>query len=391
MIVIISPTESVLTKRGQRHPNFAKYLVNQGENILYVTTDFYHAEKRIFQKKEIEHALKATPYPIKFLHIGSYKKNISFKRFLWCIILSIKAFSFLIKRIKKDDVLMVPSRPTELLTLARILKFLKQCKVVVDVEDVWPDAFLIKNKLLKSLFFLYCNIHNKYGMKACDLAFYVSPNFIEWINRYHPNTKKIFTPIGIEENYIVKKIETYIETPKKIKLLYIGSLQFQIDLLPLCKAMLMNKNRYQLTLIGENGKGQRFQEVMNFLQDNDIDFINKGILSRDEVFKELQNAHITVVPMISGGLPKKFFDSIGSAKPLLIIGEGGAASEVKSFNLGWVVDNNPNHIFQTLETIDAHSLNEKSQQIFSHLQRYKEITSMKTMYNEIKTLYSNYG
>lgn len=43
-IFIVSPTESGMTKRGNRHPAFATTLQLAGYEVIYLTTNFYHAE-----------------------------------------------------------------------------------------------------------------------------------------------------------------------------------------------------------------------------------------------------------------------------------------------------------------------------------------------------------
>ncbi len=386
MIYLVSPTESVLTQRGKRHPNLANYLVEKGEKLFYITSNFYHAEKKVFSQQELNNAKKLISYNIKFIHAGSYQKNISLKRALWCITFSLKVLFFLLKKIKKNDILIIPSRPTELLTVARMLKITKKCKIIVDVEDIWPDAFLINQIVLKKLFYFYCNLHNRFGMKACDVALYVSPNFKNWIVRYHSKTTMVYAPIGVESSYIVKNFKLLDEFPKKIKLLYIGSLQFQINLLPLCEAINKNKNKYQLIIIGENGKSSRYKEVMNYLIKNNINYINKGILPRYEVFNETQKAHIVIVPMISGGLPKKFFDAMGAGKPVLILGQGGAANVVSYYDIGWISDFDPKAIFETLENISLTDYNLKVKNIEKNIHHFSEITSLNTIYEYIKNL-----
>ena len=89
-IYIVSPTESVLTKRGKRHPNLANFLSKQGEHVNYITSTINHADKCLIPKNEILKAKKHLNYPIKFFSAGLYKTNISLARVLWNYIFSFK-------------------------------------------------------------------------------------------------------------------------------------------------------------------------------------------------------------------------------------------------------------------------------------------------------------
>jgi len=384
MIIIISPTESNITKRGKRHPNLAEYLTNKGEKVLYVTSSFYHFEKRVFSKEELTEGKNNAIYEIKYLNVGKYSKNISIRRVFWNINFSIKTFFFLLNKVSNNDIILFPSRPTEIFLTVAILKKLKKCKLIVDVEDIWPDALLISNKFYKKLFSIYCNFFIKTGIKKVDKAFYVSENFVDWIRRYNKNINSIFIPLGIEEKYISNNLVFFDKELYKINILFIGSLQLQLDILPLCKAISYNKKRYKLIIVGENGTGDRYEIIKNFLDENKIDYEIHSFLEREKVMEIAKQCHIGVIPMISGGLPKKFFDYIGSYKPVLVLGtNGGAAIEVKKYNIGWVSSFVPEEIFKIIESINTKDLNEKISNILTSINNYKETFSLKNMYNEI--------
>src|SRR5690606_4610268 len=80
VVHIVSPTESLITQRGKRHPNLASFLVKNGIDVNYITSTINHADKRLFSRDEILEGRNAAPYPICFLSSGIYKKNISLAR-----------------------------------------------------------------------------------------------------------------------------------------------------------------------------------------------------------------------------------------------------------------------------------------------------------------------
>ena len=76
MIYLIGPTESVLTQRGNRFPNLAEYLVEKGEEVCYLTTDHYHAEKRHFNDSEIKNAITTQKYELIVFRTLLYLKHL---------------------------------------------------------------------------------------------------------------------------------------------------------------------------------------------------------------------------------------------------------------------------------------------------------------------------
>ena len=63
-IYLISQTESHLTQRGKRHPNLAEYLANINYNLIYISYNFFYANKRHFGEAEIEIAQNQVKYTI---------------------------------------------------------------------------------------------------------------------------------------------------------------------------------------------------------------------------------------------------------------------------------------------------------------------------------------
>ena len=63
--------------------------------------------------------------------------------------------------------------------------------------------------------------------------------------------------------------------------------------------------------------------------------------------------------MISGALPNKFFDAIGSLTPILAVGNGDVADMVKKYDLGWCVDNNVEKIKNCLINISKNAIEQK--------------------------------
>ena len=89
-IIIVGMTESVMTSRGNRHPSLANYLVDKDYKLHYISSNFYHAEKRWFTDIEIENAQSKVDYDLYILKKIGYKKNISAMRVLSNLVFQLK-------------------------------------------------------------------------------------------------------------------------------------------------------------------------------------------------------------------------------------------------------------------------------------------------------------
>ena len=287
-IYLISQTESHLTQRGKRHPNLADYLVNNKYNLTYISSNFYHADKRHFREAEIKIAQNQVKYDLRIIKSIGYYKNVGFKRILSNLIFSWKTYKFLKNENLDNATIIVPSRPVEILFFLSKLKKIKPSKIIVDIRDVWPDAFNIGNPKLKKLFYSYCNFFLINSVKTFDEFIHTCPSFKDWLYRYAPNKKSVLIPLGYDksrfEKYFISEPRTFSGI---INFVYIGLLQKQIDILPFISAM-SNNFSFTLTIYGDEGEGENYSIVKNYIDSNKINNVYlRGKIPQQEVPKAL--------------------------------------------------------------------------------------------------------
>ena len=335
-VYIISPTESILTHRGDRHPRLASHLNNKGYNICYITTDFYHAEKRFFTKEEMESARQRSSYEIKIFHICGYRDNVSLGRLWGYIVLSLKIFIFLLKRVHRQDVILVSCRPPEMMLVARWLKCLKGCMLILDVRDVWPDGLPLRGgNIVHRLFKSYCNLLNCFSAGGADFAFYTAKGFLTWLLRYCPKEKTAFIPLG----YSGKRWESSRELAPSdfedglIQLVFVGDLAKSMDVVGLLRSVAAN-SRYSLTFIGGGERLEETRSLVKELNAKNIFFL--GRFTQEQVVEAMQKYHVSVVPLnVKFSMPNKLFDALGARRPLLVYGNNDAADFVDEHHIGW--------------------------------------------------------
>ncbi|MGB7326793.1 MAG: glycosyltransferase [Rubripirellula sp.] len=386
-VVIIGPTESLLTKRGNRHPSLAAYLVEAGYKVSYLTSNFYHAEKRFFDRDEIRGVAQQAPYPLEVVKCLGYRSNVSVRRVLSNTFLSIAIFvRLLFRRSLTGSVVVIPSRPVELIFLMGLLRRLRRIRILIDIQDVWPDAFPMKSGLKKTVFTTYCNVLLRRSLSRYDHCIHVAPGFVDWLHRYAPQNDSTFVPLGYdpqrwcEVDMNMRLAALSDETP--IKLVCVGQLQRQIDVLPLVK-LIGNDQRWHLTIIGENGQGERCDEVKKYIDQERVSNVTfVGVVPPDQMPMLLAKMHIGVVPMITTSIPNKVFDYIASWLPTLVIGAKDAGEFVCSNKLGWFSDYDAEQLESVLKAIVDSDL----AGIVHNVDAFREKYSRPVLFGEVRRL-----
>jgi hypothetical protein len=372
-VTIISPTENSLTKRGNRHPFLTDLLLKSGYNVEYISSNFYHAYKRSFSKKEISNAQKKGKHNQVFLSVPGYKSNFSLLRVITHQIFSIKVFLYLISH-PSPDLVIFPSRPPELIFSITVAKFLKKYKTIIDVSDIWPDYFFPNRYIIYVLFSMYCNFFQYLSIPFHKNFVYTTPIFLKWIYRYQKKCTPRFISLGYDKerwtkNSPLKKIG------EEKKFVYIGNIAQIINLVPLINGLKEFKD-WSLTIIGG---GDGLEDTKKYIKDNNIKnvffygFVNKNVIP--DLIKQF---HISVIPIEKAGLPNKMFDSIGSYRPILAFGNNDATNFVINNDVGWALEFDEKKVVDFLNHIEDSDIIKKSENIM----KIKELYSKEYLYNQ---------
>ena len=353
-VFVVGPTESLLTRRGNRHPALARFLVDRGYRLEYVTSDFYHAEKRWFSSDEIDEARGRAPYKLTVMHCLGYRTNVSLRRVISNILLSLRFFFYLLPRLNRKTVLILPSRPVEMIFVAALLRILRRTSVALDIQDIWPDMLVVRSRVKRVLFTLYCNVYLYMSLRFIDKFFHVAPSFEKWLLRYAPRADSIFVPLGFDADRwsAVPRRSSPTRQDRPISLVCVGLLQHQIDVMPLLEA-LVDRPNVHLTLIGDDGDGERYPEVVRFIEARGMRNVTMlGRVEPERMGEHLQTMDIGVVPMISSSIPNKVFDYIACYLPILVLGENDSSRLIRDCDIGWSVPYNREGVLEFLSQTD---------------------------------------
>ena len=216
-----------------------------------------------------------------------------------------------------------------------MVKVIKRCRAVLDIRDIWPDALVIPNAIKFSLFKWYCNFYLKLSLNKFDPFVHISPSFVKWLHRYAPKTESKFIPLGFDASrWKSTTFQNKMIEGKQIRLVCVGLLQYQIDVMPVLKAM-KNRNQFHFTIVGDDGAGERYNEVISYINEHQMENVTIiGTVPPNVMADYLDNQDIGVIPMISDSIPNKVFDYIGAFLPILALGDFDTARFVIDNGIG---------------------------------------------------------
>ena len=333
-VFIVSPTESPLTDRGNRHPYLASALAASGCDLTYLTSDFSHAHKQRFSPGQILAASQNAPYKLKFFSTRGYQGNVSLQRQWWNLRLAGLMHRYLSRRLTPKDTLIVPSRPPEFVWLAASLKLRTGCRTVMDIRDVWPDGLPLHQSIPEQIFAAYVRFVYSRSVRLMDVCVHTAPSFQQWLNRYAPGKTSTFIPLGFEgprwEQARPLAPDDMFAFPKFV---FVGDLTNSMDLFPLLEAL---ASRSSATMV-HCGGGEAVPMYRRWVESHSVDGVEfRGFQPKEHVVKLLSECHIAVIPMRGAiVMPNKLFDAIGACRPILVFGENDAARLVTEQQIGW--------------------------------------------------------
>lgn len=277
----------------------ARLFASRGHDVTVITSDFSHGSKNLKKEKPQYDNFKTV-----YIHEPGYKGNVCpqrlYSHYVWG-----KNVAEYLKKAEKPDVVYcaIPS-----LTVAvEAGKYCKRngVKFVVDVQDLWPEAFsmVFKNKLFKLAFKpMEWYVNKAYAM--ADLAIGVSETYV---NRVLSVNKKTKSGVAV---FLGNDGQLFDESASKYKkeyndgitrLCYIGSLSQSYDIKMVVDALARVSQRTDLkvrfVVVGDGVYKDDFEKYAN---KKGIDSVFTGRKNYPEMVGELCSCDIVINPIRKG-------------------------------------------------------------------------------------------
>lgn len=270
-------------------------------DVELITSDFSHAVKKYKSEPVRTYKSKLT-----YVHEPSYTKNISIRRlyshFVWG-----KNVRKYLNTINPPDCIYcaVPS-----LTAAYLAtKFCRKNKLrlVIDIQDLWPEAFAlaIKSKFLQKILFFPMRMIARKIYSNADSIIAVSETYCKRAIVDNPNNKKTLCVYLGNDGGVFDKARTTYRVDRQddeIWLCYIGTLGFSYDIPCVIDALEKLKNKkfqkkVKFVVIGDGPLRKRFEEYAH-KKSVYADFV--GRKPYEEMVGLLCSCDIAINPIVKG-------------------------------------------------------------------------------------------
>ncbi|MDE6024403.1 MAG: glycosyltransferase family 4 protein [Lachnospiraceae bacterium] len=344
-ILIISHFVNFPEEKGNdRFCYLADLLCNRGNSVEIITSDFIHF------KKEHRHSKREKyKYKYQLIHEPSYKKNICLRRFYSHYIFAKNVKKYLNTR-RKPDVIYCAIPSLDVAKVAAKYARKNHIKFIVDVQDLWPEAFkmVFHVPIVSDLIFAPMKIKANYTYRQADGIVAVSDTYV---NRALAVNEKCSQGLSVFLGTDLQKFDKYKSTAKLsekdgiIRLVYIGTLGHSYDLTCVFDAMVQLKEEgyddIRFQVIGDGPLKSKFQEYSNKLK---LDVEYTGRLEYSDMVSRLTECDIAVNPIVAGSaasIINKVGDYAMSGLPVVNTQECEEYRRlVEHYNMGFNCKNN---------------------------------------------------
>lgn len=320
-ILIVASNYMDLEISSNNRTNFLpQYLHNMGYDVEVVTTNFNH-----HKKKHVE-VIEKRDYKFTVLPEKGYIKNVSFSR-----LISINSYKKNLKKYlstKRDYDFVYTFVPPH--SIAQIAyKFSKKinAKFIIDIRDLWPEAFqiVVKNKWIYNILFFPFVIQANKTYRSADEIIAVSETYCNRAMEVNSKVSKahtVFLGTSLQDfdKYSSQNIDIK-KTSEEIWLVYAGTLGNSYDLKTVFKAykIIIEKGlkHIKLLILG-SGPLENYYRLMANEMNLEIDFF--GRLPYPKMVSILSKCDIVLNPLVKGAaqsIINKHADYAASGLPVI--------------------------------------------------------------------------
>lgn len=286
-------------KGNNRFNYLAELFTNNNFNVELVTSDFSHNKKRKREKK----IPKDLNYSVTFIEEPEYKKNVSLKRFYSHYTMARNLKKYLKSR-KKPSVIYCSVPSLDVAATAAKYAREKNIKFIIDVQDLWPEAFrmVFNIPILSELVFYCMKKKADYIYQSADEIIAVSQTYLDRVLKVNTKVqegKVVFLGTDLDkfdEAYITNKYQNKPEN--EFWIAYVGTLGHSYDLISVFDAIeILNKkgiNNLKFIIMGDGPLKEKFEL---YVQERKINALFTGRLSYSEMVGILGVCDIAVNPI----------------------------------------------------------------------------------------------
>ncbi|MGR9048660.1 glycosyltransferase family 4 protein [Halobacillus faecis] len=306
-----------------RFDYIADMMASDGNQVEIITTKFSHRDKS--QRKVSQEQLDQLNYNLTMLKERGYKKNVSLMRFYSHQTFS-KSLSRYLKTRKKPDVIYCAIPSLDAAYVAAKYARKNKVRFIIDVQDLWPEAFKMVFDIPKISNLTFKPMNNKadYIYNAADDIVAVSDTYLKRALSANEKLEKgLSVYLGTDLSYFDECArKNPIEKPEdEIWLAYIGTLGHSYDLSYVIDALaILNEERFHNIKFIVMGDGPKQSDFEKYAAQKNVHVQFTGRLSYESMVGVLNCCDIAINPIKSksaGSIINKVGDYAAAGLPTI--------------------------------------------------------------------------
>lgn len=319
-ILIIAHFTGDGPKGNNRFHDLARRLTQLGCRVEVLTSSFSHGSK-------LQRDAPAPDLPYKLTHVREpgYRRNVSIQRVLSHERFARQLRSYLQHRPRPDVVYCgVPSLSVG--EVAAEFAQRHQAPLVVDVQDLWPEAFsMVVPAVVPRLAFAPSNSRANRVYAAADGLVAVSETYLERALRANPDCPRrsvvyLGTDLRRFDEAVARRGPTVVATAA-FEVAYVGTLSWSYDLATVVEAVKMTEERTGIAMrLVVMGDGPDRERVRCRTQELGVSAEFTGRLPYTEMVSRLVQCDVAVNPIVAksaASIINKVCDYAAAALPVL--------------------------------------------------------------------------
>ena len=285
-----------MEKESNRYRELAEMLAKEKNLDLEVITSAFYQRTKTFRTNQTE-LTKNLPYKVTLIQEPGYNKNIGLKRLKTSKVFAKNTLKY-IKSNPKPDLIyqVVPTLDVAFVVSKYAQK--KSIPFIVDVQDLWPDAFkmALNIPVISDILFAPYSILARGIYKRADAVCAVSKTYVQKVLRVNKKCREghpVF--IGINLERFDENARRAIKKGDRLKLAYCGSLSESYDIKLVIDALALLNDPPLFVVMGDGNNKTVFE---NYAKEKGVEAVFTGYLPYEDMCAELCACDITVNPIV---------------------------------------------------------------------------------------------
>lgn len=279
-------------------------------------------------------------------------KDIIPLRLINLITITLSIFINALLRIRQGDIVLATTSPPTLPIIAGLICTLRKAKLVLRVEDLYPQA-LLATRIIKPTSFIvkFCNVLQKWVYQRAECICVLGREMLRVVHSYNGNGRHHFEliphwadseeiePMPKKENALL----TSLNLTDKFVVQYSGNVGrlYDLESLAECAELLKEHSDIHFLLIGSGAKTTSFRKKVRELALKNVTVLPP--LPRSQLKQSLNACDVAIVPFVSGiagvSVPSRMYNIMSVGKPIVAAAETESeiSRVISEESIGWVV------------------------------------------------------